>query len=157
MATEVLTIKENGKFTLPDDIVERYQFKRETQFRIIETQKGVLLVPMTNEPMNERTEIRTRRMASNRRENAWEMFDFEENCLMNVGEIFWVEFPARGGRAQAGRRPAIVVQKEKSLPTVLLVPLTTQQDALRFACNDSHRNLTNKTISAMRPSRSFFN
>ncbi len=52
---------------------------------------------------------------------------------MNVGEIFWVEFPARGGRAQAGRRPAIVVQKEKSLPTVLLVPLTTQQDALRFS------------------------
>lgn len=52
---------------------------------------------------------------------------------MNAGEIFWVEFPARGGRAQTGRRPAIVVQKEKSLPTVLLIPLTTQQDALRFA------------------------
>lgn len=51
---------------------------------------------------------------------------------MNVGEIFWVEFPTRGGRAQAGRRPAIVVQKEKTLPTVLLIPLTTQQDALRF-------------------------
>ncbi len=33
---------------------------------------------------------------------------------MNVGEIFWVEFPTRGGRAQSGRRPAIVVQKEKS-------------------------------------------
>ena len=52
---------------------------------------------------------------------------------MNIGEIFWVEFPARGGRAQAGRRPAIVVQKEKTLPTVLLIPLTTQQDALRFS------------------------
>ncbi|MCW5962332.1 MAG: type II toxin-antitoxin system PemK/MazF family toxin [Pyrinomonadaceae bacterium] len=52
---------------------------------------------------------------------------------MNAGEIFWVEFPARGGRAQAGRRPAIVVQKDKTLPTVLLIPLTTQQDALRFA------------------------
>ncbi len=52
---------------------------------------------------------------------------------MNVGEIFWVEFPARGGRAQTGRRPAIVVQKDKTLPTILLIPLTTQQDALRFA------------------------
>ncbi len=52
---------------------------------------------------------------------------------MNAGEIFWVEFPPRGGRAQAGRRPAIVVQKEKTLPTVLLIPLTSQQDALRFA------------------------
>ena len=52
---------------------------------------------------------------------------------MNAGEIFWVEFPARGGRSQAGRRPAIVVQKDKTLPTVLLIPLTTQQDALRFS------------------------
>ncbi len=52
---------------------------------------------------------------------------------MNIGEIFWVEFPARGGRAQAGRRPAIVVQKDKTLSTVLLVLPTTQQDALRFS------------------------
>jgi len=52
---------------------------------------------------------------------------------VRLNEIYWVEFPARGGRAQAGRRPAIVVQKDKSLPTVLLIPLTTQQDALRFA------------------------
>jgi mRNA-degrading endonuclease toxin of MazEF toxin-antitoxin module len=52
---------------------------------------------------------------------------------MNAGEIFWVEFPARGGRAQTGRRPAIVVQKDKTLPTVLLIPLTTHQEALRFA------------------------
>jgi mRNA-degrading endonuclease toxin of MazEF toxin-antitoxin module len=61
--------------------------------------------------------------------NVW----FRGECTMNVGEIFWVEFPARGGRAQAGRRPAIVVQKDKTLPTVLLIPLTTQQDALRFS------------------------
>lgn len=52
---------------------------------------------------------------------------------MNVGDIYWVEFPARGGRAQTGRRPAIVVQKDQTLPTVLLIPLTTQQDALRFS------------------------
>ena len=71
---------------------------------------------------------------------------------MNVGEIFWVEFPARGGRAQAGRRPAIVVQKEKSLPTVLLFPLTTQQDALRFAATilietDKQNNLRNASVA----------
>lgn len=54
---------------------------------------------------------------------------------MTVGDIFWVEFPVRGGRAQAGRRPAVVIQStaaSESLPTVLLVPLTSQQDALRF-------------------------
>lgn len=50
---EVLTIEETGKFTLPDEIVERYQFKKETRFRIIETQKGILLIPLTDEPMND--------------------------------------------------------------------------------------------------------
>ena len=54
---------------------------------------------------------------------------------MNVGDVYWVELPARGGHAQAGRRPAIIVQsdaRDASLPTALLVPLTTQLDALRF-------------------------
>lgn len=54
---------------------------------------------------------------------------------MNVGDVVWVEFPAGAGRAQAGRRPAIVAQSSRvsaALPTVLLIPLTSQQDALRF-------------------------
>ena len=54
---------------------------------------------------------------------------------MNVGDLVWVEFPAGAGRAQAGRRPAIVAQvphASAALPTVLLIPLTSQQDALRF-------------------------
>ncbi|MBI3909762.1 MAG: type II toxin-antitoxin system PemK/MazF family toxin [Armatimonadetes bacterium] len=54
---------------------------------------------------------------------------------MNVGDVFWVDLPARGGHAQAGRRPAIIAQNAEvsaRLPTVLVVPLTTQQDALRF-------------------------
>ena len=53
MTTEILTIEENGKLTLPNDIVERYQFKRESQFRIVETQKGLLLIPLTDEPMSD--------------------------------------------------------------------------------------------------------
>ena len=51
---------------------------------------------------------------------------------MNVGDLHWVELPARGGHAQGGRRPAIVAQKTATLPTVLIVPLTSQLDALRF-------------------------
>ena len=54
---------------------------------------------------------------------------------MNVGDIFWVNLPSPGGRAQSGKRPAIVFQHSKvsqKIPTVLIVPLTTQQDALRF-------------------------
>ena len=51
---------------------------------------------------------------------------------MNVGDLHWVELPARGGHAQAGRRPAIIAQEPSNLPTVLVIPLTLQQDALRF-------------------------
>lgn len=54
---------------------------------------------------------------------------------MNLGDIFWVEFPRGVGHAQAGRRPAIVMQTpetSRQVPTILLIPLTTQQDALRF-------------------------
>jgi mRNA-degrading endonuclease toxin of MazEF toxin-antitoxin module len=51
---------------------------------------------------------------------------------MNVGDLYWVELPARGGHAQAGRRPAIIAQRPSNLPTVLVIPLTSQQDALRF-------------------------
>lgn len=54
---------------------------------------------------------------------------------MNVGDIYWVELPPRGGHAQAGRRPALIFQSDAraaNLPTVLVIPLTTQIDALRF-------------------------
>lgn len=54
---------------------------------------------------------------------------------VNVGDVHWVGFPGGAGRAQAGRRPAIVAQANSAtadLPTVLVVPLTTQLDALRF-------------------------
>jgi mRNA-degrading endonuclease toxin of MazEF toxin-antitoxin module len=51
---------------------------------------------------------------------------------VTVGEVRWVELAARGGRAQTGRRPAIVLQSITTLPTTLVVPLTSQLDALRF-------------------------
>lgn len=52
---------------------------------------------------------------------------------MTTGDLFWVELPSRGGRAQSGRRPALIVQRDFLLPTVLVIPLTSQQDALRFS------------------------
>ena len=54
---------------------------------------------------------------------------------MKVGDVCWVDLAPRGGHAQAGRRPAIIIQSDArtpTLPTVLLIPLTTQMDALRF-------------------------
>jgi len=55
---------------------------------------------------------------------------------VNVGDIHWVEFPPANGREQQGRRPAIVVQDDGdagSLPTTMVVPLSTAIRALRFA------------------------
>lgn len=76
-SAEVLTIKENGTFTLPDDITERYQFKKETNFRIIETQNGVLLIPLSDEPMNSElsSEIEEWQAVGSA---GWDMFDYEE-------------------------------------------------------------------------------
>ena len=54
---------------------------------------------------------------------------------MTLGDVHWVDFAPKGGHAQAGRRPAIVVQDQKAsarLPTILVIPLTSQLDALRF-------------------------
>lgn len=54
---------------------------------------------------------------------------------MAVGEIHWVDLPDTGGREQAGRRPAIIMQNDVfagSLPTVLLIPLSSAIGALRF-------------------------
>lgn len=52
---------------------------------------------------------------------------------MTVGEVRWVELPVRGGHARAGRRPAVMAQTAAALPTTLIIPLTSQLDALRFA------------------------
>jgi len=55
---------------------------------------------------------------------------------VNVGDIYWVELPSANGREQRGRRPAIILQDETfagTLPTVLVIPLTSSRRALRFS------------------------
>jgi mRNA-degrading endonuclease toxin of MazEF toxin-antitoxin module len=54
---------------------------------------------------------------------------------VKFGDIRWVDLPSRGGHAQSGLRPAIIVQSQsfsERIPTVLVIPLTSQLDALRF-------------------------
>jgi mRNA interferase MazF len=54
---------------------------------------------------------------------------------MTIGEIHWVDLPDTGGREQAGRRPAIIIQNDGyagSLPTILVIPLSSTIAALRF-------------------------
>lgn len=51
---ETLTIEDDGKVSLPDSVQTRYGFKPSTPVRVIETQSGVLLVPLTDAPMSSR-------------------------------------------------------------------------------------------------------
>ncbi len=54
---------------------------------------------------------------------------------MNKGELWRVRLPLVPGRTQAGERPAVIVQNEpflSSLPTVQIVPFTSQLAANRF-------------------------
>jgi mRNA interferase MazF len=54
---------------------------------------------------------------------------------MTHRELYWVDLPDRRGREQRGRRPAVIWQDTTALaglPTVLVVPLTSRLDAVRF-------------------------
>jgi mRNA interferase MazF len=69
---------------------------------------------------------------------------------MDIGDIYTVEIPSSEGHEQAGARPAIIVQApqfQNQLPTVLIVPLTSQVAAQSFPGTfliqpDSHNGLT---------------
>jgi bifunctional DNA-binding transcriptional regulator/antitoxin component of YhaV-PrlF toxin-antitoxin module len=54
MATsENLIVEDGGKITLPETVRDRYGLAEDTPLRIIETRTGILLVPLTSEPMND--------------------------------------------------------------------------------------------------------
>jgi mRNA interferase MazF len=54
---------------------------------------------------------------------------------MKRGEVWRVVIPGAPGHAQAGERPAVILQElvfNNSLPTTLIVPLTSKLAASRF-------------------------
>jgi bifunctional DNA-binding transcriptional regulator/antitoxin component of YhaV-PrlF toxin-antitoxin module len=51
--SESVTVEDGGKITLPDVLLDRYGLAADTRIRIIETRNGILLVPLTDEPMSE--------------------------------------------------------------------------------------------------------
>jgi mRNA interferase MazF len=74
---------------------------------------------------------------------------------MHKGEVWRVRLPFGGGREQAGERPAIVIQDDafiQTLPLVLIVPLTGEMAASRFAGTlviqpDSQNGLTVPSVA----------
>jgi mRNA-degrading endonuclease toxin of MazEF toxin-antitoxin module len=74
---------------------------------------------------------------------------------MQRGEVWKVDIPFAPGHAQAGMRPAVIVQDEAflvALPTILIVPFTGSQRATRFPGTvlvqpDGHNGLTAPSVA----------
>lgn len=48
-----LFVEDGGKISLPEEVLEHYGLASDTPIRVIETRGGILLVPLTDEPMGE--------------------------------------------------------------------------------------------------------
>jgi bifunctional DNA-binding transcriptional regulator/antitoxin component of YhaV-PrlF toxin-antitoxin module len=72
-----LTVGSRGEVALPTDVRERYRLLPDTRVRIVETRSGILLVPLTNEPMSEELAQELAEWQSLGAET-WEMFPYED-------------------------------------------------------------------------------
>ena len=55
---------------------------------------------------------------------------------MNYGEIYIIKIPDSNGHEQIGLRPAIIFQEpDINLPTVIIIPCTSQEKALNYINN----------------------
>jgi bifunctional DNA-binding transcriptional regulator/antitoxin component of YhaV-PrlF toxin-antitoxin module len=73
-----LTIGHDGEIALPGELRERYGLKPDTPVRVIETRSGILLVPLTNEPMNADLEQELAEWQS-LSTGTWDMFRYEDS------------------------------------------------------------------------------
>ena len=48
-----IAVETGGKITLPDTVRDRYRLAPDTPVRLVETRTGILLVPLTDEPMSD--------------------------------------------------------------------------------------------------------
>jgi len=73
-----VTIGQSGEIALPESLREHYGLKPNTPVRVIETRNGILLIPLTDEPMSEelKQELAEWEALS---EETWAMFPYEEN------------------------------------------------------------------------------
>jgi bifunctional DNA-binding transcriptional regulator/antitoxin component of YhaV-PrlF toxin-antitoxin module len=74
---ENLTVGHAGEITLPDDVRHRYRLTPDTPIRIVETRGGILLVPLTDEPMSPELEQELQEWQS-LSVATWSMFPYED-------------------------------------------------------------------------------
>lgn len=72
-----LTINPKGEIALPNELRDRYGMTPETPIRIVETRSGILLVPLTREPMNAELKQQLAEWQALSTES-WERFPYED-------------------------------------------------------------------------------
>lgn len=73
-----LTMTSDRTISLPPDVCAKHGFTTGTPIRIIETRNGILLIPLTKEPMSEdlARELADWQALSG---STWQMFRYEDN------------------------------------------------------------------------------
>ena len=71
-----LLLEANGTIRLPQKSLKRYGFEQQTPVRVIETDEGILLVPLHSAPMSDelKQEIAEWQQAAS---ETWDDFDYE--------------------------------------------------------------------------------
>jgi bifunctional DNA-binding transcriptional regulator/antitoxin component of YhaV-PrlF toxin-antitoxin module len=77
-AADNVTIEDGGKITLPAAVRSRYGLAEHTPVRVIETRTGILLVPLTQDPMSESLEDELQAWRSVGAEG-FDMFPYDED------------------------------------------------------------------------------
>lgn len=75
MAT--LTMGTHGEISLPKDLCQRFKLKPATAIRVLETRHGILLIPLSKEPMSAALQEELREWQSLSC-LSWDNFSFEE-------------------------------------------------------------------------------
>ena len=72
-------MSKDGTIALPADVRAKHGFTTETPIRIVETRSGVLLVPLTNEPMSKElaAELADWQALS---ASTWDMFPYQDEA-----------------------------------------------------------------------------
>jgi hypothetical protein len=80
MSQAILTVEvEQDAVRLPQPLRDRYGLKSGMSVRIIETRKGILLIPLTDEPLSrELQEELTAWQAASLQSPAWDMFPYDD-------------------------------------------------------------------------------
>jgi bifunctional DNA-binding transcriptional regulator/antitoxin component of YhaV-PrlF toxin-antitoxin module len=81
---EILTVGPAGEIELPDGVRDRYGLAPATPIRIIETRGGILLIPLSDEPMSAELAEELAQWQALSAES-WEMFPFEEEPEQRTG------------------------------------------------------------------------